>query len=191
MSIKEKPNCRSLCNISKPYKTFPTLVKQFHQFTSVISIKQNVLRSNQCRDYLAFQITALQMFLFPFIYMIRLCRANTPNLQRSVLGGGAPCNVHILFAYHSLRSEAAFEPFAKTPHLDFIQHQCQLLPLSNLQLGTPPSQRKEVDLHPPFQPKRPSTSHCLPALFLKLVVIIKISEFYPCCGVRAQQTERR
>jgi len=112
-------------------------------------------------------------------------------LQGSVLGRGASCNVCILFFGLSLRSEAAFEPFAKTPHLDFIQHQCQFLPLPNLQLGTPPSQRKEVDLHPPFQSKHPSVSHCLPALRLKLVVIIKISEFYPCCGVRAQQMERR
>jgi len=69
--------------------------------------------------------------------------------------------------FSSLRSEAAFEPFAKTPNLDFIQHQCQFLPLPNLQLGTPPSQRKEVDLHPPFQFKHPSVSHCLPALLLK------------------------
>jgi hypothetical protein len=63
--------------------------------------------------------------------------------------------------------------------------------LPNLQLGTPASQRKEVDLHPPFQSPHSSVSHCLPALLLKLVVIIKISEFYPCRGVRAQQMERR
>lgn len=131
------------------------------------------------------------MFLFPFIYLIRQTFQSQYTLQRSVLGGGASCNVHVLVACLSLGSEAAFEPFAQTPHFDFIQHQCQLLPFSNLHLGTPPSQRKEVDLHPPFQPKRPSTFHCLPGPFLKLVVIIKISEFYPCCGVRAQQTERR
>ncbi len=125
------------------------------------------------------------------IWSDRLFRANTANLQRSVLGGGASCSVHILFACLSLGSKAAFEPFAIIPQLDFIQHQCQLLPWSNLQLGTPPSQRKEVDLPPPFQPKRPLTSHCLPALFLKLVVIIKISELYPCCRVRAQEMERR
>jgi hypothetical protein len=64
---KKNPTVDLCVTSQKLIKTFPTLVKQFHQFTSVISSKQNVLRSNQCRDYLAFQITALQMFLFPFI----------------------------------------------------------------------------------------------------------------------------